>query len=157
MWLLLYITLWYYSFVLFFFAVYYFLCTTHIQFIKFLSFFLLFFIKQTVAGFSKASAKTIDVPAVVEADEVAAANAIDSSVDTPATPPVNDWRNIAEERKARAAEGEALGPLGKLFQMTGQKMVIENVVEDATSTSSSSEEVAVEGAAVESASTDSQR
>ena len=64
---------------------------------------------------------------------------------------MNDWRNIAEERKARAAEGEALGPLGKLFQMTGQKMVIDDVTGEAnaSSSSSSSEEGMVEGTAVE--------
>ena len=63
---------------------------------------------------------------------------------------MNDWRNIAEERKARAAEGEALGPLGKLFQMTGQKMVIDDVTGEANaSSSSSSEEGMVEGTAVE--------
>ena len=81
---------------------------------------------------------------------------MDSSVASPSSPPVSDWKSIAEERKARAAEGEALGPLGKLFQMTGQKMVIDNVAEDAEK-SSSVEGMATEGAEVETKSSESQR
>ena len=112
-----------------------------------------------MSGFgASASQKTIDVQAEIVADEVARASATDGVLDAPASPPVSDWKSIAEERKARAAEGEALGPLGKLFQMTGQKMVIDNAAEDATNSSSSSEVgVTVEGAAVQTKSSESQR